>query len=621
MSDLDDDSFEASETDSDHAAYRPNRWHGAPSTWASYTEEERGLAASLDMLRNEDLSVHLYNAHALNRRARDIERGETVEEFPGVPTESQAWRPPKTWTAWPLPPDEVPRSGEQVGPGDSFEGHTFKREEDGAPSRELEDVLTGVVLKFAKERFESRESAGEDEKYEGKGKGRVILEDDADSTGSEYLQSSSDGNGGAPSIIKEGPGSPPANIRMKPVVSADEESSRVLLRPSIRHTLSKLDEVLMALHHARKACYKYSHSEAGITDEESTLGNIASEQTPPSKKARGRPRRFANLPERSKPPEPQVEELDQADLLKTRKKKQGRPIKLHERLEGETQEDYLVRIAKLQKRPLPVFALLTEPKHPKSPSPNRTRKRSSPRNRINPGKPRFSRQRKLGLRDWSEVLGAAALVGFPDDVVERATRRCANLFGEGMDVRRMMEVPFSEREAGHTLTRYEPQLIPAFDDNLVDTPSSSGSDSDSEPDMQPTPRSSFQARKYIVFCPVPDCQRRKRGFVDTNALKRHLEAAHNIAKEEVADWILPSDEEMEGAVHVDGFLRPVKRVRGMRGKYRSRKGREVALEEEEGEEEEQMVERGAEGESEETRSEQAESSDEESRSSVSSYWA
>ncbi|PBP27577.1 RNA polymerase I specific transcription initiation factor [Diplocarpon rosae] len=614
MPDLDDDSFEASETDSDVAALRPNRWHGAPSTWASYTEAERGLAASLDMLRNEDLSVHLYNAHALNRRARDIERGKTVEEFPGVPTEDQAWRPPKTWTAWPLPPDEVPRSGEQVGPSDSFEGHTFKREEDGAPSRELEDVLTGVALKFAKERFESRESAGEDEKHEDKGKGRVVLEDDADITGSEYLQSSSDGDEGAPSTIKVAPEFPPAKIRMKPVVSADEESSRLLLRPSIRHTLSKLDEVLMALHHARKACYKYSHSEAGTTDEESTLGSIVSEGTSPSRRARGRPRKFANLPARSKPTESQVEEIDQADLLKTRKKKQGRPTKLCERLEGETQEDDLVRIAKLQKRPIPVVAPLTEPNPPKSPSPSRARERSSPRKRANREELRFSRQRKLGLRDWSEVLGAAALVGFPNDVVERATRRCANLFGEGMDVRRMMEVPYSEREAGHTLTRYEPQLIPPFDANLVDTSSSSGSDSDSEPDGQPTPRSSLQARKYNVFCPVPDCQRGKRGFVDANALKRHLEIAHNIDKEEIADWILPSDEEMDGAVHVDGFLRPVKRIRGARGKYRSRKSKEVALEEEE-----EMVERGAEGESEEIRSEQAESSDEESRSSVSSY--
>ncbi len=50
---------------------RPNRWAGAPSTWASLTAQERGLAASLDQIRNADLSVHLYNAYLLKKRARD----------------------------------------------------------------------------------------------------------------------------------------------------------------------------------------------------------------------------------------------------------------------------------------------------------------------------------------------------------------------------------------------------------------------------------------------------------------------------------------------------------------------------------------------------------------------
>jgi hypothetical protein len=52
---------------------RPNRWTGAPSTWLSITEQERGVAASLDELRNRDLSIHLYNAHALKKRGKDLE--------------------------------------------------------------------------------------------------------------------------------------------------------------------------------------------------------------------------------------------------------------------------------------------------------------------------------------------------------------------------------------------------------------------------------------------------------------------------------------------------------------------------------------------------------------------
>lgn len=55
--------------ESESEVTRPNRWAGAPSTWQSITQQERDLAGSLDELRNRDLSVHLFNAHALSKRA------------------------------------------------------------------------------------------------------------------------------------------------------------------------------------------------------------------------------------------------------------------------------------------------------------------------------------------------------------------------------------------------------------------------------------------------------------------------------------------------------------------------------------------------------------------------
>ena len=45
------------------------------------------------------------------------------------------------------------------------------------------------------------------------------------------------------------------------------------------------------------------------------------------------------------------------------------------------------------------------------------------------------RQRKLGLRDWGEVLGVAAMVGWDREVIDKAVSRCAKLFGEGIDFR------------------------------------------------------------------------------------------------------------------------------------------------------------------------------------------
>jgi len=69
-----DNAEDSNQFSSESDAARPNRWKGAASTWQSLTEQERGLAASLDQLRNQDLSIHLYNAHALKRRAKEFEK-------------------------------------------------------------------------------------------------------------------------------------------------------------------------------------------------------------------------------------------------------------------------------------------------------------------------------------------------------------------------------------------------------------------------------------------------------------------------------------------------------------------------------------------------------------------
>lgn len=71
------DSDDSEQTD-DLEPLRPNKWQGAPSTWTTLTVQERGLAASLDQIRNADLSIHLYNAHALKRRAREFEENPEV---------------------------------------------------------------------------------------------------------------------------------------------------------------------------------------------------------------------------------------------------------------------------------------------------------------------------------------------------------------------------------------------------------------------------------------------------------------------------------------------------------------------------------------------------------------
>jgi hypothetical protein len=585
---------------------RPNRWKGPPSTWTSLTSQERGLAASLDSIRNSDLSIHLYNSYALKRRARDVDNGEVEKGLGHLPEEDIAWEPPRYWTAWPLQPEDVPREGEQVGPEDPDEKYTFRRGKEQMPSRVLEEVLVGTTLRFAKERFLGRETAGENERV-----GLGGNEEEIDNLGMDEIETAGqkageaseaaarDGNTGeipqsaqgqeelAESVIKEASEPPQPEILLKAVVSADDDRSGELLRPSIRHTLSKLDEVLMALHHARKTCRQYSQSEPNSDDETPT---VEEEPTTPVKRPKGRPRKFANLPNRSRS---QAEPIDDADLFRAKKTHRGRPQKVYERLEGESQQDYLIRIARIQKKPLPAFAPPRET--PETPEPGRNGR--SPARVATEGEKEKQRQRRTRPRDWSEVLGAAALVGFPPDVIARATQRCANLFGEGMSLRTMAELPYSEK-GDDVLSHYRPQAMPDFGEGEAiessESVDSGNSSSESRDRREHKARSKHRIQlgqaplRQTCFCPIPDCPRKTRGFNGVGKLKKHLQGGHQIPKDELDEYILPSDEEMDGAVHVDGFLKPLKRMGGARGRYKKEGKR--SRDESEGEEFEEQEE-------------------------------
>ena len=593
-----------SNSDSDslsHSPTRPNRWVGAPSTWASLTFQERGLAASLDTLQDADLSIHLYNAYNLKKRAHDVRNGrvKVEEEFAHLPEEDRIWEPPRYWTAWPLRPEDVPREGEKVGPEDKDEAYTFRRAEYEMemPSGVLEEVLVGTTLRIAKENFMAREEAGAHEEITM----FVAHEDEEVSVENGEAGAGAEEGGSAGELpesgqrqeellepfIKEASEPPQLEKLLKPVVSADDDRSRELLRPSIRHTLSKLDEMLMALHHARRTCLQYSLLEESIDEDTPVETSAAEESTSTVKRPKGRPRKFANLTDRSKS---QAAPIDEADLFRAKKTHLGRPQKVYERLEGESQHEYLIRIARIQKKPLPAFAPPRET--PETPEPRRTGK--SPARIATEEEKEQARKRRIRPRDWSEVLGAAALVGFPPDVIARATQRCANLFGESMIMRSIVERPFSVKDSD-VLTHYRPQAIPDFgDEETTESSESYVDDSSSQSDAWGKKRKAKSKRpfqlgqaplKQTCFCPIQDCPRKTRGFNGIGKLKRHLRRGHQIPNDKLDDYILPSDEEMDGAVHVDGFLKPLKYRGGTRGKYkkeekRSREGSEEEEDEE-----------------------------------------
>ena len=461
---------------------RPNKFHGPPSTWRTWTAAERELAASLDQLRARDLAVHLYNAHALKRRARAIDkqrqRGDSEREVNG-----KAWVPPKVWTAWPMGPNEVPREDETKVWEDEVDPGFWKRRRIIKPSEALEDAIVGEVLRNATHIFQSRQweeeepsgslerssniksrdesnfgnelliGASEDEDHSSAEDEREIeteaelesgTESESPNEGNGQRQSASETegeigrgrrrmttrsqSGGARKSTKNQPKSERKPRRslskddksettnlasevegldtMKPVLMADDERAREILQPTIHHILAKLDHLLMGLHQARQAYLPGAYDSASETQTDADeLPEAESGKRSISGRSKSRSRVSKN-------------ELSRDASMRSTRRSRGRSKSV-----ASPNSDF------------------QDAQNVSSPSRSPSRKPRRRRSRSPESRARLLRksQARLGLRDWSDVLGIASMKGWDSTVVARAAGRCAALFGEGMTFRTLEE--------------------------------------------------------------------------------------------------------------------------------------------------------------------------------------
>lgn len=77
---------------------------------------------------------------------------------------------------------------------------------------------------------------------------------------------------------------------------------------------------------------------------------------PGSRRSRGRPRRFVDLTSRPKVESREKIPAIEAGIMRVKTSRRGRPKKQYPREEGETDWEYTVRIARLQKKPIPTLA-------------------------------------------------------------------------------------------------------------------------------------------------------------------------------------------------------------------------------------------------------------------------
>lgn len=641
-SEWDKSTSEIQSEDSDELSLtRPNRWRGPPQSWRTLTEEDRLTYTAFERLRNADLSIHLYNAFALRQGSRllgspdvlsDKKVGlqhapktvhkadaskQDVDAETGQPISTDSWAPPRSWTAWPLrahllPPDDFM---EQTVDEDS--AFTFQRIERDYPSKRLEEVVSAAILGFAKERFRQRRLGEAVAKVETHSKREPLSSDNEVVSGVEDASNEPELNSCDSSDARSrGPRRTTPGRLLQPAVATNDDQSYELIQPSTRSILRKLDQVLTILHNTRMAsAQNLFDAVASSSSEDEDFYNEAT----PSRKSRSRTRSRATSrantdSSRSRSRSVWEASTDGETLTQAKKKSnRGRKPAVVPR-EGESERDFLIRRAKQQKKKVPVFSD-EEPKedsetgaeNTKEPSQQGRQRHFNQRERRRSAVDREYWQQKrldrLNLRDWSDVMGAAALAGFSPKVIARATQRCANLFGQGMEMHTIGE---STGLAG-TNAMETKQYVPG-----EPIPSSS-SESDGEADsivlrqarsmsrhssMAPSRAASLETsaeesqdrqspRKRQKrstshgtstaqhYCPHTDCERAITGFGRQYNLKRHIELAHqghpaaNMKTEE------EKGETMYGGVSLDGFLEPIRMRKGWRADDTARRARRL----------------------------------------------
>ncbi|KAK1073797.1 hypothetical protein LTR12_012347 [Friedmanniomyces endolithicus] len=492
---------------------RENRFNGPTSTWYDHTREERGLAASLDQQRANDLSVHLYNTHALKRRLRDPQLAAAAKPWQSKRTWLRVdeegklpWHPDPQWTAWPLPASDVPRREEVFGlsPGDLDEAGTYRKLEPWRPSAELEDEIHAIMLKKAKERFRRRLWVDAENGFT---TGHVQIKREI-----ETRDDRSD-----PGLQETKPAGLPHAATYQPALLADDHEAATITRPTVLHILSKLDDLIAGLHTSRVGQRRVrSTSKSRSRSKTAKSRSKSRSRAPAESSTRGRTRTKAETGVTGSSERSSDAESD------------------HDDNEAATTPDNKQR-GNLQRS-----------------------------------------RHELGQRDWSDVLGIAALVGWDQAVIDRAARRCASLFGEGMAFRMMPETAADQPE--DMIVEYRPGMIPA----TVDSDAETGSEE----------HESTTAGVYV--CPYQDCSRHSEGYPKLWRWREHLRRGHKLSKQQIADIEErqgydkaasrslsaeaslsgessevdefgtevtskndSSDSDMVGGVHEDGFLRPI----------------------------------------------------------------
>lgn len=584
------------------------RFKGPPRTWHRYTAAERRVATSVEHSRAEDLSAHLFNAFAFKKQARPPRGREEVKDWYSRhrwhdEKREMDWVPPAYWTAWPLRLENVPGSDEVFGVKveDGLDEWTTKRGHDENSKQRLEEELAATFLRQAKRRFHERQfqqlaereetNASQETETENVG-GESAPTEDSQSQDSKHAEETMEDAENPPTdatpltemhdINDPSRSSPTVSRReyqsgtsfrsetsdhdeyeiesvgetkklndqtFMPMLSADDDRAHRIIQPSVNSIISRLDRLLLALHQSREDQRLAIDTESDDDDEE--------DDAPPQLRGRHSARE-TNDPDGG----------TAMDTSRPSSSRRGRPNVYGKPLPGESY--YMMR-----KRLDSTYRTSSTPGNSRSRSASRRkvgetdhsgsetasttarkRSRSRQRTRSRPtsadetgDESDFGGIERSGLRDWSEVLGLASLVGWNERVVERAAQRCSVLFREGIHFRTLPENDAADMPG--EIVEYLPDNVPS-PGKLDAMESSTLSSEEHRPYWDPS----------SLRCPHENCWGHLKEFKIPYRVVEHIQRTHGYDPRHNETH---EDDEMEGAVHVDGFLRPIHARQGWRG--------------------------------------------------------
>jgi len=154
-------------------------------------------------------------------------------------------------------------------------------------------------------------------------------------------------------------------------------------------------------------------------------------------------------------------------------------------------------------------------------------------------------------RDWSHVLGLAAIAGVPPAVISRATTRCSAALHESMAFNLLREEDTSQKITPPTIYRPNDVRHNDPDSRLL------------EPPMNWTLEDG---------CPFKDCswyghRRQPTGTDKKVRILEHLQRAHRWYMG-IPTELEESISDMSGGVHIDGFMQPIVPKSGWRARDR-----------------------------------------------------